>query len=102
MPGTREKCPSSTRRTRRPAGAARLHYTLATGKITSKEGAGVYARETFPDRWHPIIDECLRIRRRQPNRSRYRSIWTRRHDALAFLDYAITDAHRIDNHGDAG
>jgi hypothetical protein len=30
-------------------GAARLHYTLATGDITSKTGAGRYALEHFPD-----------------------------------------------------
>lgn len=78
-------------------GVSRLHYTLATGQITSKDGAGIYARETFPERWHQIIDECLRIRRQQPQRSSYRSIWTRRRDMLAFMDYAITDAHRIDN-----
>lgn len=29
-------------------GISRLHYTLATGEITSKEGAGRYALETFP------------------------------------------------------
>jgi Nucleotidyltransferase domain len=29
-------------------GAARLHYTLATGDITSKTGAGHYALELFP------------------------------------------------------
>jgi hypothetical protein len=41
-------------------GVSRLHYTLATGEITSKDGAGVYARTTFRDRWQKIIDECLR------------------------------------------
>lgn len=78
-------------------GVSRLHYTLATGKITSKDGAGVYARDTFPEHWHKIIDECLRIRREQPQRSSYRTILARRHDTLAFMDMAITDAHRINN-----
>lgn len=76
-------------------GVSRLHYTLTTGKITSKTGAGTYAREAFPNNWHKIIDECLRIRRSQSNRSLYRSRWTRRQDALAYLDHAIIDALAI-------
>jgi hypothetical protein len=76
-------------------GVSRLHYTLTTGKITSKTGAGTYARQEFPANWHKIIDECLRIRRSQSNRSLYRSRWTRRQDTLAYLDHVITDAHAI-------
>jgi len=44
-------------------GMSRLHYTLATGDIISKEGAGLYALQTFPEKWHKIVNECLRIRR---------------------------------------
>jgi hypothetical protein len=74
-------------------GVSRLHYTLFTGQITSKRGAGEYARTTFDARWHPIIDECLRIRRGKHDRPLYRSPFVRRTEALAFMDMAITDAH---------
>jgi len=44
-------------------GVSRLHYTLATGELISKEGAGGYALATFPQRWHRVAHESLRIRR---------------------------------------
>jgi len=46
-------------------GVSRLHYTLATGEITSKEGAGLGTRRT------------------------------RRDDAAAFIEMVIEDAHRL-------
>src|SRR6266496_5317971 len=73
-------------------GVSRLRYTLATGAITSKAGAGVYAREVFPERWHRIIDECLRIRRGAAGPSRYRSRIARRRDTLDFLDFVVDDS----------
>ncbi|GAB3140391.1 hypothetical protein GCM10027290_11130 [Micromonospora sonneratiae] len=78
-------------------GVSRLHYTLATGRITSKRGAGEYARQAFDVRWQRIVDECLRIRTGAPGRSRYRSPLHRRRDALDFVAMAIEDAHRIDD-----
>ncbi|WP_208853207.1 nucleotidyltransferase domain-containing protein [Streptomyces albofaciens] len=36
-------------------GVTRLHYTLATGEITSKGGAGRYALRAFGADWHPVI-----------------------------------------------
>ena len=78
-------------------GVSRLHYTLATGEITSKAGAGEYAREIFPAQWHKIIDESLRIRRELPERSLYRSAMARRRDVLAFLNMVITDVQLSDN-----
>ncbi len=76
-------------------GVSRLHYTLATGAIASKCGAGEYAREAFDPRWRHIIDECLRIRRGGPGRARYRSPFARRRAALDFVAMAIDDAHRL-------
>ncbi len=78
-------------------GVSRLHYTLSTGAITSKEGAGVYARAMFPEQWHRVIDEALRIRRGASGRSLYRSPLARRRDVRAFTQMVITDGHRLYN-----
>jgi hypothetical protein len=72
----------------------RLHYTLATEQITSKEGAGVYALDAFPDRWHHVVNECLRIRRGKPN-PLYRNPAARRRDALTFISMVIDDAQAL-------
>ncbi|MBO3749671.1 nucleotidyltransferase domain-containing protein [Streptosporangiaceae bacterium NEAU-GS5] len=76
-------------------GVARLHYTLATGGITSKAGAAVYARRRFPERWRRIATEALRLRRGDAGRSLYGTPLARRADVLAFADMVITDAHRV-------
>lgn len=47
-------------------GASRLHCTIATGDIVSKEGAGEYALDTFAPRWHPLIRTALAHRRAEP------------------------------------
>jgi hypothetical protein len=76
-------------------GVSRLHYTLGTGEITSKDGAGRHALTTFPGRWHRIVAEGLRIRRGQPRPSLYGSVLHRRRDVLAFATMVIADAHRV-------
>jgi hypothetical protein len=76
-------------------GVSRLHYTLATGGMASKEGAGIYALRTFPERWRKIVEECLRIRRGGEGRSLYRTPPGRRRDALAFIAMATDDARRF-------
>jgi hypothetical protein len=98
-------------------GVSRLHYTLATGDITSKGGAGRHALATFPGRWHRIVREALRIRRADQarsgvsgavgavlrenlvrqgeNRSLYPTPLSRRRDVLAFGRMVIADAHRL-------
>lgn len=43
-------------------GVSRLLYTLATGGLTSKTGAGLYARDAMPNRWRPLIDTAISIR----------------------------------------
>ena len=92
-------------------GITRLHYTLATGDIVSKEGAGLYALQTFPEKWHRVVNECLRIRRADQARpdiasavaellgkhgeSLYRTPFKRRSDVLAFANMVITDAQKF-------
>ncbi|MFI6998988.1 aminoglycoside adenylyltransferase domain-containing protein [Nocardia sp. NPDC050175] len=76
-------------------GIARLHYTIATGDITSKEGASRHALQSFPRHWHRIVDEALRLRRNDSRRSLYRNRLARRRDILAFGHMAIADAHHI-------
>jgi hypothetical protein len=75
-------------------GIPRLHYTLATGKVTSKAGAGEYALTTFDDVWSPIIIEALRLRREEGEQSEdyRRRPLTRRRDALSFMDHVLADA----------
>jgi len=43
-------------------GVARQLYTLRTGKITSKTGAGYYCMEQLPDKYHSIIQRAIKIR----------------------------------------
>jgi hypothetical protein len=89
-------------------GISRLHYTLATGDIISKEGAGLYALRTFPEKWHRVVNECLRIRRADQARpdlasaiaelcgrhgeSLYRTPFSRRCEVLAFGKMVIGEA----------
>ena len=49
-------------------GISRLHYTLASGEFCSKEAASRYALRTFPEQWHRVLNESLRIR--QADRAR--------------------------------
>jgi len=50
-------------------GAPRLHHTIATGRVISKEAAGAYARDVFPPVWHPLLDEALAYRHHHVNPS---------------------------------
>ncbi|MGI5350431.1 aminoglycoside adenylyltransferase domain-containing protein [Streptomyces sp. CA-250714] len=78
-------------------GVSRLHYTLATGDMTSKCGAGRYALEAFDPARRPIIEESLYLRTGgAEGRRHYRNPLARRHDALAFLDATIDSALALD------
>ncbi|MGN9845594.1 aminoglycoside adenylyltransferase domain-containing protein [Nonomuraea sp. H19] len=95
-------------------GVSRLHYTLVTGELTSKTGAARHALEVFPERWHRVVNEALRLREDDsaqpslgslvaglgehfgtPRRSLYGSPFERRRDVLAFADQAIIAAHEV-------
>ncbi len=74
-------------------GVSRLHHLLATGTMTSKCGAGRYARKEFDPRWQRIIAESLSLRTEgAEGRRSYRNPLARRRDTLAFLDTTIDAA----------
>lgn len=70
-------------------GVSRSHYTASTGHLTSKSGAGHYAREVFDPSWHRIIDEGLRIRTGSSGRPLYRNPCTRRRATLDFVEMVL-------------
>ena len=43
-------------------GTSRLHHLLARDELTTKDGAGRYAREAFGERWAYLADEALTAR----------------------------------------
>lgn len=77
-------------------GVSRQHYTLTTGEITSKRGAGEHAFAAFAPRWRPIVAETLRIRTQSPEKSGYRNRFARRRDALDFLAMVIAEINATD------
>ena len=71
-------------------GAPRLHYTLATGEVTTKEAAGAFALGAFEPRWRPVIEDALGYWRGHPSAHRYRRHPGRRqHDAAEFVSRVI-------------
>jgi hypothetical protein len=75
-------------------GVTRLFYTFKEKDMTSKLGAGEYALQTVPEKWHKIINEAMRLRKNN-TKSYYKSIFERRNDALAYMDYVIEESNRI-------
>jgi hypothetical protein len=47
-------------------GVSRLHRTIASGEIVTKEAAGEHARRSFDPSWHPIIDDAIAYRQGRP------------------------------------
>lgn len=80
-------------------GPPRLHYTVATGRLTSKSGAGAYALANFPARWHALVTDALAIHHRQA--ARFTETDTRAvQTAIAdFIDFVITDAGKTAEDG---
>jgi hypothetical protein len=71
-------------------GVSRLHHLLATGRMTSKSGAGRYALTAFGPEWHPIVREALRARERPAEQSGYDADpAARARDTIAFTTMAI-------------
>jgi Domain of unknown function (DUF4111) len=73
-------------------GVARMHYTLMTGRITSKSGAGRYALDTFGLRSQRILSEAVRLRADPMAPSGYPDLSRRRVDVVAFMELALDAA----------
>jgi hypothetical protein len=71
-------------------GVARLHYTLRTGELASKEAAGEYALDGLDPCWRPILEDALAFWRGAPSRPPYRGRPARRAQAaIAFVAHVI-------------
>jgi hypothetical protein len=75
-------------------GVLRQYYTFRENDITSKTGAGEYALEHLPARWHRIIREAIHIRE-YTGTSSYRSRLFRATEAWLFLNYVIHAAKSL-------
>jgi hypothetical protein len=75
-------------------GVPRLHYTIATLDVTSKSGAGRYAREVAPTQWRVVIDAALALRAdtSAPLPASVDRLWR---DAIDVSAWFIDDAHRM-------
>jgi hypothetical protein len=69
-------------------GVLRQFYSFRENAITTKAYAGEYALTCLPARWHPLIQEALRIRAGQ-KRSTYSFRPTRTIEAISFLKFII-------------
>ncbi len=76
-------------------GVLRQYYSFREGGITSKDGAGVYALDHVPEKWHRLIHEALNIRS-GTHQALYRTPISRALDAFRFLSYIIESCnHRM-------
>lgn len=73
-------------------GAPRLHFTVLTGEIATKEQAAQHSLEIFPPRWHPLIEEALAFWHGNPASGRYRDPFRRRRDAAEFVTEVVDAA----------
>ena len=76
-------------------GATRLHCTVATGEVVSKEAAGEYALATFGGDWRPLIEEALAYRREQPSLGQLPDRAGRRRITGAFVQEVVRSAHAL-------
>jgi len=73
-------------------GPPRLHRTITTGDVISKADAGMYALDTFPSEFHPIIEDALAYWRMQ-HAPRPMSLSERRRRIVDFV-FAVVDDTR--------
>jgi Domain of unknown function (DUF4111) len=73
-------------------GVTRLFFSIIEEDIISKVGAGEYALQFVPEKYHPILQEAIRIRKGSKE-SVYRSIFKRRRDALDYMKYMMDECN---------
>lgn len=76
-------------------GAPRLHYTIATGEIATKEQAGSYALDTFASGWHPLIQDALAFRRGERDGRHAPPPRERRRETAAFVMTVVDSANAM-------
>lgn len=73
-------------------GPLRLHATIATGEVVSKEAAGTYGRGALDDRWAALIDYALTdVRGERPPVPRADHVA----QTIALMRHVIADAERL-------
>ncbi|HIM02235.1 MAG TPA: DUF4111 domain-containing protein [Myxococcales bacterium] len=75
-------------------GAPRLHHTINTGEVISKESAAEYALSEFDSRWHPIIEEGLAYRTGKPRDPSLGTPTRSLRCAAEFVLHVVESAHR--------
>lgn len=76
-------------------GVARVHHLLVTGEMTTKSGAGRWGLTYYPERFHRVLREALRIR--EGGLDRYAGDPAQRgHDTAAFTAYVVDAATALD------
>lgn len=75
-------------------GVSRLYYTFHEKDTISKLGAGEYALNKVPKRWHKILQESLRVRKGN-TKSLYTSKIERRNDVLQYMNFIIQESNRL-------
>jgi hypothetical protein len=73
-------------------GAPRLHRTVLSGDIISKEKAGDYAVAAFGSRWRPLIEEALAYWRGELTAGPFRPAGRRRREAARFVLEVVESA----------
>lgn len=73
-------------------GAPRLHCTVVSGDVISKEEAGEYALAAFGDRWRPVVDEALAYWRGELTAGPFRPLGRRRREAGRFVLEVVESA----------
>jgi hypothetical protein len=74
-----------------PLGAPRLHATIRTGGVLTKEQAGEYALDVFDPEWRPVVQRALAYWRGSQRPIGYVER-AHREQAMAFIQMVVADA----------